>query len=359
MADARSTHGLTIRRAYAADTVAVERIFSTSSWGLIPATKLSVTPAVERTITADITGRKGTADLSHSVTGYPVFDQREGSWDFYIDTDVWHEKTRENDIGRYSRPVYSHARNVIRKQLDSFYEMQNTYDVSDKSYYNMYVRLDDDPAFYYTGRVWLDDTYSATASHTKITLQYSLAPFKKLYNDPKYDYRWDDIGFEYDLMAAQPWSNISVKAGTTVYVEIPPSDKPARIGVSVNEGFNGGTVKVNFYKKAAYPPFIPNRRDSSHWRIGDIEYKTEGTINQNGLYVDGIYLTYGEAVSTEAVHKYRNYIDTMCRDDKYGRQYEPHATWNTYPTWNTFYLELQNTDSVDHTVVVNYRPEYL
>lgn len=60
---------------------------SARDFHLIPAKKCVVQPPSEKVISLDVPGMNGQADLSHSITGYPVFYEREGSWEFYSDLD--------------------------------------------------------------------------------------------------------------------------------------------------------------------------------------------------------------------------------------------------------------------------------
>ena len=58
-------------------------------WKMIPVSRPVVAPPVEKILSVDVPGRDGTTYLSKSLTGYPVFKAREGSWEFYLDTDEW------------------------------------------------------------------------------------------------------------------------------------------------------------------------------------------------------------------------------------------------------------------------------
>lgn len=62
-------------------------------WKMIPVSRPVVAPPVEKVLSVDVPGRDGTTYLSKSLTGYPVFKAREGSWEFYLDTDEWRGRT--------------------------------------------------------------------------------------------------------------------------------------------------------------------------------------------------------------------------------------------------------------------------
>ena len=89
----------------------------------------------------------GQADLSQSLTGYPVFNEREGSWEFYSDlayTRVW---TAYQDIKRKLALQCQKSVKVI---------------------------LDDEPTFYYLGKVWMGEPPTPTNQQTQFTLNYRL-----------------------------------------------------------------------------------------------------------------------------------------------------------------------------------------
>lgn len=139
---------------------------------LIPVCRPIVQAPTEKTMTLDIEGLNGTADLSHSLTGYPVFNDREGSWQFYLDTERYQE-----EHGFYG-PVGDMAYRDIQQKLLA--EM--------KAPFRTKVILDDEPLVYYIGRVWVSGKPSYQYDHAKITLQYRLYPFKYLVKEPNGDW---------------------------------------------------------------------------------------------------------------------------------------------------------------------------
>ena len=71
---------------------------------LIPICRPVVQPPIEKTKTLDIEGMNGEADLSHGLTGYPVFGSREGSWQFWLDTERYQEE--KNFYGPVGNTAY-------------------------------------------------------------------------------------------------------------------------------------------------------------------------------------------------------------------------------------------------------------
>ena len=67
-------------------------------WKMIPVSRPVVAPPVEKVLSVNVPGRDGTTYLSKSLTGYPVFKAREGSWEFYLDTDEWRGGNRSAGV---------------------------------------------------------------------------------------------------------------------------------------------------------------------------------------------------------------------------------------------------------------------
>lgn len=53
-------------------------------WHLIPSSRPVVNPPTPKTTYIDIPGGDGIIDLSTALTGYPVYNNREGSWNFIV-----------------------------------------------------------------------------------------------------------------------------------------------------------------------------------------------------------------------------------------------------------------------------------
>lgn len=199
-------------------------------WHMIPVTPPVIAPPVEKTISLDVEGRNGAVYLSKSVTGEAVFKAREGSWEFYLDTESWR--------GRYgSSPVGKQALDHLAKALNE--------DIAKPM--KQSVRLEDDPAFFYFGRVWMSGGIKQQNDHTVITLKYSLYPFKYLYNNIQDDWLWDPFNFTTDL--ALPYAkNLVLKGQEQVNLYLPPSEKP-----SVVRARGGSGVVAGLYKSRTLP----------------------------------------------------------------------------------------------------------
>lgn len=182
---------------------------------LIPASRPIVQPPIEKTMTLDVEGMSGEADLSHGLTGYPVFNDREGSWQFYIDTDRWRE------ANGFWGPVGSFAYRDVMHRLNRMMERP----------FQTKIIFDDDPLFYYVGRVWVSERPSQQYDHTKITLQYRLYPYKYLLAEDGDDWLWDTFCFETDI-ATVKMHDVAMKAGERETFPLVFTDKPSAVFVT-------------------------------------------------------------------------------------------------------------------------------
>ena len=190
---------------------------------LIPASRPIVQPPIEKTMTLDVEGMSGEADLSHGLTGYPVFNDREGNWQFYIDTDRWRE------ANGFWGPVGSFAYRDIMRRLNRMMERP----------FQTKIIFDDDPLFYYVGRVWVSERPSQQYDHTKITLQYRLYPYKYLLVEDGDDWLWDTFCFETDI-ATVKMHDVAMKAGERETFPLVFTDKPSAVFVT-----STGAAKAN------------------------------------------------------------------------------------------------------------------
>ena len=175
-----------------------------TDWHLLPVSAPAVTPPLERRLVANIPGRNGTTEFSTCLTGYPIFNAREGSWKFYYEIENGTEW----------------GTNVLDKI---------GYWLAECTQPNkMRIELEDEPGFYYIGRVWADTSFSRSNDHSVITLNYRLYPFKFLC-DRVGDYLWDSFNFEYEL-GLEGLSDIRV-ATDPVTLYLPPSDRPAYVHI--------------------------------------------------------------------------------------------------------------------------------
>lgn len=152
-------------------------------WHLIPASRPVISPPGIQTRTVEIPGLNGSLDLTEIVTGYPVYKNRSGSIDFYVENDYWNWEVAYATILKY----------LHGKRLRCI--------------------LEDDPSYFYEGRFAVSE-WRSEKTHSRITIQYDVYPYKKEITESDEPWLWDPFNFETDII-----SYISAfEAGETVTV---------------------------------------------------------------------------------------------------------------------------------------------
>lgn len=116
-------------------------------WHLVPTSRPKFnTPSLKRK-NLDISSRNGLLELSTSLTGYPVYGNREGSFEFMVMNDFksWEE-------------AYSDICDHLHGQF-------------------MRAVLEDDKAYYYEG-IFTVNEWRSEKSNSIIVIDYSVAPYK-------------------------------------------------------------------------------------------------------------------------------------------------------------------------------------
>ena len=241
---------------------------SARDFHLIPAKKCVVQPPTEKVISLTVPGMNGQADLSHAVTGYPVFYEREGSWEFYSDLDhnrIW---TAYQEIKRKLALQCQQAVKVI---------------------------LDDEPTFYYKGKVWMGAQPTTSNQQTKFTLNYRFYPFKYLVKPLEEDWLWDDFNFETDL-APQRLGDIILAASATsaVPIRLPPTDKPALLSLRAT-GAN-----VNYILRYNHESGAVIGQGTLTAGVAKTEILLKPAASTNGGMLNVYYLALSKAAGSEA-----------------------------------------------------------
>lgn len=161
-----------------------------STWGLVAETRPHVVPPEPKTKYLDLPAGNGRIDLTESLTGFPVFNDREGEWVFYVLNDymVYDDSGAGVTITDTPDPAGGTIRTIA---TDASRHGSGTPGV----YYSWAERLsdimnsiqgkkikavlDDDPYYYYLGRFYVSDWDSSGETYSTITISYEVEPFKK------------------------------------------------------------------------------------------------------------------------------------------------------------------------------------
>lgn len=148
-------------------------------WKILPTERPVFAPPKPKTTYIDIPGGNGALDLSESLTGYPVYENRTGSFTFRVMNDYveWHE--------RYTEIMeYLHGR-------------------------SMNAVLADDPNYFYKGRFTVDN-WASGDTWSEITISYTVEPYKWSILSSTEPWIWDSFNFENGVILEETFSLIEI-----------------------------------------------------------------------------------------------------------------------------------------------------
>lgn len=167
---------------------------SWKNFRLIPTVRPFFKPPTVKENTNESKGQNGTSTDANLLLGFPLYNNREGSWTFYIDSTSSYEDP-ELDIS-YSRITDSSGEFVrahdsilngdrIRSVLSERESSAKSYvDYMAKIYKNLHGRhvaivLDEDPNYFYEATIQIEEQVASNDSSLNgITLKYSAFPYK-------------------------------------------------------------------------------------------------------------------------------------------------------------------------------------
>lgn len=186
-------------------------------WHLVPASRPVVNPPGVKTKIIENPGGDGIIDLTETVTGFPLYDQRTGSWEFYVLNDwvKWQDRYEEilNEL---------HGKNVQ-------------------------AILNDDQEYYYNGRVTVNQ-WTSDKDHSKITLDYNFDPYKlskMLSTEP--GWLWDPFNFNTDVISYRRFKEIQIPNNSVKTIDISGGEAGRRPVTPQFEVLSGTCTKVRLY----------------------------------------------------------------------------------------------------------------
>lgn len=165
-----------------------------NDWHLVPSSRPVFNPPSVKTKTLDIPGGDGVIDLTESLTGYPVYNNREGSIEFIVLNDYCQLVTTHEEWYE----IYSNIMDYLHGQ-------------------SMKAILEDDKQYYYIGRFTVN-SWKSDKDYSKIVIDYSVEPYKWLANRLFETWIWDTFNFVTDVVPELIFGNIEVTATNTEYI---------------------------------------------------------------------------------------------------------------------------------------------
>lgn len=209
-------------------------------WFLVPKERPSIDKASVKERYIDIPGTNGGLDLTESLTGFPLYDFIEGSFEFII-------------LNERKLPILdSNGRQIGEKDLS--WEVLNRDIRSFLNGKHRFMMLEDDPTWYYEGRFTVEKYDSSEASNSKIVITYKVYPFKKLsmnlHNSNPYNSFFDTLSLATDDIAELEhcfWNKIYVDVAPGGVVtfsgntrgSLPCGDEAVPITFEVTKATNG------------------------------------------------------------------------------------------------------------------------
>ena len=157
-------------------------------WHLIPTSRPVFNPPSVKEVYIDIPGSNGKLDMTESLAGYPLYDNRTGSFEFIV-ANGW----RPLWIGGYQKFAnWLHGKDLV-------------------------CVLDDDPSYYYTGRFTMKEWKSNNdGTWSNVTFDYNVAPYKLSKRLSTEDWLWDPFCFDTDII--HPKTVFEISGETKVHI---------------------------------------------------------------------------------------------------------------------------------------------
>ena len=182
-------------------------------WHLIPTNRPLVAPPAITMNQVAIPGMDGFVDISEIISGRMNYGQRSGTWEFavhpqYSDFEPW-------------APKYSEIMSFIHGKEHT-------------------IIFEDDPAYYYTGRLKVNQ-WQPGQNWSTVSIDYVLQPYKKELVRSDEEWLWDTFSFVDGIIRS--YSEIEVDGSGTV--EIRNGDERLVPEFVVSDSVNGLTVSLN------------------------------------------------------------------------------------------------------------------
>lgn len=271
-------------------------------WGIVPLGMPIMAPPQQKLHVIDVPGSDGVLDLSNSLTGYPVFGNRSGNMQFAI----LHEETQ-------TAQAYTKMLNFL----------QGT---------DVKMILEDDPNYYYTGRVYVENIDAKSdGAHSEVTLGYDLEPYKQSIYSSFDDWLWDPFNFELDSIDQSIFMDLEIDCPIT---KVPYSIDGGGVRYIPDPSLNWDdehTYEIDFSSYVGQKPCFPEMvvtclvslvPGTQGYEQADDEGSIYAQIWNSDLYGDkwvGSGVDYAEELKREiqqGLISWSNSVDVFKMDDK-------------------------------------------
>lgn len=179
-------------------------------WGLFLKSRPTISPPSPKTIYIDIPGSDGVIDLTESLTGDVKFDNRTIKCEFVV-----------IDARNRWANIYSEILDYLHGQ-------------------RLKIILDNDPTYYYIGRVQVNEWKSDKASAT-IVIEGNVEPYKMEMFSSLEDWEWDSFNFETGII--RDYEDLRVDESLTFTIE---GGRKAVVPSFIVKSDDGSGLQVQF-----------------------------------------------------------------------------------------------------------------
>lgn len=183
-------------------------------WHLAPSSRPLFNPPSVKTKIVDIPGANGSLDLTEALTGLPVYENRSGTIEFYVMNDYWEWYDAYSTIMNYL-----HGRTMM-------------------------AVLEDDPMYYYKGRFSVN-SWNSDKDYSKISIDYSVDPFKYMLVSTDSKWLWNPFNFETDYIMDSTFGDIEIGNLDTINLQFDQSQY-GYAAVCPIFSVKGGPLKLEF-----------------------------------------------------------------------------------------------------------------
>lgn len=254
------------------------------SWHLIPESRPTLPlPKQKRKVIDGIPNTNGSIDLSLKDTGYPVYENREGTFNFIYN------------------PIYSYTYGDYRDWTVIYSEISNFIHGR-----QLRMVLEDDPEYYWDGSFTVEGWASNTdGSGSVITIGYSVQPHKLTILSSLDAWLWDPFNFYNGAIQNTVFNNITLSNDMSSY-----SNKN-----NIAED-DSGWHKIELYGRMGNKPLLPiiwwcpNESSSNKKLIVDYVNESYNMDYKHFGYEKYKYYDPKGSDSSKAVTKIDNHIES-------------------------------------------------
>jgi len=177
-------------------------------WHLIPTSRPVFNPPSVKRNSIEIPGGDGVLDMTTVLAGRPLYKNRTGSMEFYV----------ENGFRDWT-VLYSEIMGYLHGQ-------------------KMRAVLEDDPAYYYEGRFAVN-AWKSNKERSTIVIDYDVNPYKQDILGTDEEWIWDTFNFETGVIRYYKDLPVNGRMELTILVDMMP------VSPTINASASGMTVTHN------------------------------------------------------------------------------------------------------------------